>query len=367
MKKYFALSIFDRYIIRKYVVTFTFTMALLSIIAVVFDLSERIEKLLSHNLSAWVIARDYYFNFIPWINSLMFPLYALITVIFFTSRMAGQTEIIPVFSSGVSYGRFLRPFIIAGSFFTLIHLIGNHYFIPRANKTLKEFENTYIKTSNVKEKDRNVHMFVDQDVKVYVRYFNVKDSSGQDFIMQRFDQDRLVAMLQARSIKWKAEPHVWTIKDYELRTFQDSVESYQTYREQSLDTSINFLPSDFIFKTNQKEVMPTPELIEFIQREKEKGSGISRLFEVEKQRRSADPVTTLILTIIGACIASRKVRGGLGLHLALAVIIGVCYIFLSKLSITFANSEILPPWIAVWIPNFIFTFVAYYFYKNAQK
>ncbi|HRI01373.1 MAG TPA: LptF/LptG family permease [Saprospiraceae bacterium] len=365
--KNWKLSIIDRYIIKKYVSTFTFTLALLSIIAVVFDLSERIEKLLSHNLSAWVIFRDYYANFIPWINSLLFPLYALITVIFFTSRMASQTEIIPIFSSGVSYPRFLRPFVIAGLLFTVIHLIGNHYIIPRGNKIFKEFENKYIKTSNIKEKDRNVHFFVAPNVKAHIRNFQVHDSVGNEFSLEQFDQNKLVCLLRARVIRWKAAPHLWTISDYEIRRFSDSTESYENHIGQSIDSSINFLVSDFVYKTNQKDMMATPELSSFIQREKEKGSGITRLFEVEKHRRTADPFTTLILTIIGVCIASRKVRGGMGLHLAMAVILGVCYIFLSKLSLTFANNEVMAPWIAVWIPNIIFSLIAYYLYKRVQS
>lgn len=361
------LSILDRYIIKKYVSTFLFAMLILSLIAVVFDVSERIEKFLNAKVSAWEIFYKYYLNFIPWINSLLFPIYALITVIFFTSRMASQTEIIPMFSSGISYNRFLRPYIIAGLLFTGLHMIGNHYLVPRANKTFREFESKYIKSTNVKSKDRNVHFFVGDGVKVFIAYFQVADSLGRDFQIERIENSKIKSTLSAKSIKWKSEPNIWTITDYEIRNFGDSTEQYQTYKGSSIDTAINLKVSDFVYAPNQKDMMTTPQLRTFIRRERERGSGITRLFEVEHHRRFADPFTTLILTIIGASIASRKVRGGLGLHLAVAMILGVLFIFLSKLSLTFANNEVLPSWIAIWIPNILFSCVAFYLFQKAQK
>ncbi len=352
---------------RKYIFTFLFVLAMLSLVAVVFDVSERIEKLLSKDLTLEKIIRDYYLNFIPWINALLFPLYALITVIFFTSRMASQTEIIPILSAGISYKRFLKPFLLSGLLFTSIHLIGNHFIVPRGNRILKEFENKYIKPGNVKARDRNVHLFVLPGVEMYLRHFQIQDSTGVDFSLQRFEGEKMVSTMEAKRIKWKSAPYTWTIEDYRIRTFDDSTESFFDYPGLSMDTAINFLPSDFVYSINQKDMMPTAELNRFIVREKEKGSGITRLFEVEKHRRTADSFTTLILTFIGVTIASRKVRGGMGLHLAFAVILGVCFIFLSKLSLTFANNEIMSPVVAVWIPNLIFTAIAWYLFKKAQK
>lgn len=367
IKGLFKLSILDRYIIGKYVTTFLFTLILLSVVAVVFDLAERIEKFISKNIGFWEITRDYYFNFIPWINSLLFPLYALITVIFFTARMADQTEIIPMLSAGISFKRILKPFVLAASLFTLIHLIGNHIVVPRGNKTLKNFENKYIKSGNIYQKDKNVHIYVAPNVEAFIHYFQVYDSSGTDFQLRKYEDTKVVQLLTARQIKWKSLPHIWEISDYEIRTFIDSSETFEVFRGEKLDSSINLQVSDFVILTNKKDMMPTAELNQFIIREQEKGSGITRLYEVEKHRRTADPFTTLILSIIGACIATRKVRGGLGLHLAFGIILGVVFIFLSKLSLTFANNEIMPPIVAVWIPNFVFSFVALYLYNKAQK
>lgn len=367
MKEFFRLRIIDKYIIGKYVNTFLFIMLLFSMIAVVFDLSERIEKFISKELGFWEVCSQYYFNFIPWINSLLFPLYALITVIFFTSRMAGQTEIIPMFSAGISFTRILKPFLIGGLLFTMIHLIGNHYLVPQSNKTLRAFDNKYILPANIKSRDRNIHLFVAPNVSVYVRYFQSADSSGIDFQMEKFEGEKIVQILKARSIKWKSEPSIWTISDYEIRSFADSTESLIIKNNESIDSLINLFPSDFVYVSNQKDMMTTPELNKFIVKEREKGSGITKAYEVEKHRRTADPFTTLILSFIGASIATRKVRGGMGLHLASGVVIGVVFIFLSKMAVTFATADLMPTILAIWLPNLVFLCIGAYLYKNAQQ
>ncbi len=367
MKDFFTIRIIDKYIIGKYVRTFIFIMLLFSLIAVVFDLSERIEKFISKGLGFWEITSKYYFNFIPWINSLLFPLYALITVIFFTSRMAGQMEIIPMFGAGVSFKRILRPFLFAASLFTIIHLIGNHFLVPQSNKVLRDFDNKYIRPGNIKSRDRNVHLFVAPNVSAYLRYYQAADSSGIDFQMEKFEGEKIVQILKANSIKWKSDPSIWTIKDYEIRSFADSSESLVIKRGQSIDSFINLNPTDFVYVANQKDMMTTPELNRFIKREHDKGSGITKAYEVEKHRRTADPFTTLILSFIGASIASRKVRGGMGLHLAAGVIIGVVFIFLSKMSLTFATTDMMPSVVAIWIPNLVFIAIGAYVFKNAQQ
>jgi lipopolysaccharide export system permease protein len=367
MKDFFTLKIIDRYIMGKYSTTFLFIMLLFTMIALVFDLSERIEKFISKGLSFWEVTSQYYFNFIPWINSLLFPLYALITVIFFTSRMAGQTEIIPILGAGVSFQRILKPFLLAALLFTTIHLIGNHFLVPRSNKILREFDNKYILPANIKSRDRNVHLLVAPEVCASLRFYQSSDSTGIDFQMEKFDSGKIVQIFKARQIKWKSEPSVWTLTDYEIRSFEDSSETLVIKAGESIDSLINLYPTDFIYVSNQKDMMSTPELIDFIEKEKQKGSGITRAYEVEKHRRTADPFTTLILSFIGVSIASRKVRGGMGLHLAMGVILGVIFIFLSKMSLTFAIMDMMPSILAIWIPNLVFLIIGMYLYKKAQK
>lgn len=365
MKNYFR--IIDRYIIKKYVFTFLFIILLFSLVSVVFDLSEKIDKFLSKDLSAWYIIKTYYFNFIPWIHSLLFPLYGLITVTFFTSRMASQTEIIPILSAGVSFHRLLWPFLFAGSLFTAIHLAGNHFVIPKSNKSLRTFDNTYIKPGNIKNRDRNVHLFVAPDVTAFLRHYQNADSSGLDFQMEKFKGEKIEMIFKAKSIKWKSEPNIWTLKDYEIRTIGDSTEVLDIKQGQEIDSAIHLSPADFVFISNEKDMLTTAELISFIDRETKKGSGITKAYEIELYRRTADPFTTLILSFIGACIATRKVRGGLGLHLAAGIVLGVVFIFLSKMSLTFASNEVLPTGLALWIPNLIFLAVGFVLLRRAQK
>ncbi|MBK8954236.1 MAG: LptF/LptG family permease [Saprospiraceae bacterium] len=359
--------IIDRYIIRKYVTTFLFIVLLFSLVSVVFDLSEKIEKFLSKDLSAWYIIKTYYFNFIPWIHSLLFPLYSLITVTFFTSRMASQTEIIPILSAGISFNRLLWPFLFSGALFTSIHLAGNHYFIPQSNKVLRTFDNTYIKPGNIKNRDRNVHLFVAPEVTAFLRHYQNSDSSGIDFQMEKFNGEKIEMIFKAKSIRWKAEPNIWTLKDYEIRTISDSSETLEIQTGKQIDSAIHLSPADFVFISNEKDMLTTHEIKEFIDRETKKGSGITKAYEIELYRRTADPFTTLILSFIGACIASRKVRGGLGLHLAAGVVLGVIFIFLSKMSLTFASNEVLPTVVALWIPNLIFLAVGFLLLRKAQK
>ncbi|MFN8331064.1 MAG: LptF/LptG family permease [Saprospiraceae bacterium] len=360
-------GILDRYIIRQYFVTFLFTLCLLSIIAVVFDISERIEKFISKNVSWWEVIRDYYLNFVPWINSLLFPLYALITVIFFTSRLAEKTEIIPMLGSGMSYNRLLKPFIIASLFFTGIHLLINHIIVPNGNKIMGAFENKYIKQGNLIRKDRFIHYYVQPGVEAYIQTFNSYDSSGTGFQLRKMEDYNVTSLLTANNIHYNGKTGKWNLSDYEIRKWQDSKEEFELFAGQSIDTFLNLEVSDFVMYKNAKDRMPSTELSDFIKKERKKGSGITRSYEVELHRRTADPATTLILSFIGVCVASRKVRGGLGLHLAAGVVLGVVFIFISKLSLTFANSELFNPGIAVWMPNIIFVFLSYYLYRMAQK
>ncbi|MEO6189411.1 MAG: LptF/LptG family permease [Saprospiraceae bacterium] len=368
MKEFFKLSIIDKYIIKQYITTFLFTLGLLSIIAVVFDVSERIEKFISKNIGLWEVIRDYYLNFIPWINSLLFPLYALITVIFFTSRLAEKTELIPMFSSGMSYTRFLKPFMLSALLFTIIHLYADHILVPNGNKVFSAFDNKYLKANPLIRKDRFIHYFVAPGIEAYMNTFNSYDSSGTGFQLMKIENSKLTEVLNANSIRYNISNNKWTIKDYEIRRWDiNQGEKFEYYANQSMDTALNLEVSDFVMFKNDKDQMSTAELSQYIEKEKTKGSGITRIYEVEKHRRTADPITTFIMSFIGVCIASRKVRGGLGLHLAAGIILGVVYIFLSKLSLTFASSEMFNPILAIWMPNIIFSFLGLYLYKLAQK
>lgn len=357
----------DWYIIKKYLGTFFFVMLMFSAIAVVFDFSEKVQKFIEQPVTASQVIKEYYLNFIPWINGLLFPLYALISVIFITSRMASNSEIISIFSSGASYFRFLRPYLISAGLICVVHLFANHFIIPQGNKTLKDFENTYIYPNNVKDKKRNVHMFIGPETKIYVRYYKKVDSSALDFRIEKFKGNELISLLKAKTIKWLGHPDRWQLKDYEIRSFNGMEEDIILGKGEKLDTSINITPNDFVQYTNQKEMMTSSELREYISVQKSKGLGATKAYVVEIQRRTAEPITIIILSLIGVAVAGRKVRGGIGLHLAMGIGIGAIYIFLSKFSLTFTNNQSISPILGVWIPNILFSIVAWYLLRKAQK
>lgn len=357
----------DHYIIKKYLVTLLFIVLIFSIIAVVIDFSDKVEKFIEKDCTKKEIIFDYYMNFIPYINSLLIPLYALIAVIFFTSRMAANSEFLSILNAGIPYRRITRPYMIAAFIVTGIQLIGNHYLIPSANKTRLSFEHAYIWTTNDKMKKRDIHMFISPDTKIYIRLYKKSENYATDFRMESFEDGNLVRYLKASKLKWLGPPNKWQLDNYEVREFNGVKESFVISKGAKKDTTLAIAPKDFIRYKRHMEMLSTPELKEFINQEKSRGLGTSQAFEVEVHQRTSEPVTTIILTLIGLSLASRKIRGGLGLNLALGLAIGATFFFLSKFAETFATNLDLHPAFSVWIPNIVFGFIAIYLYLNAQK
>ncbi len=357
----------DRYILKKYLTTFLFTVLIVSIIAVVIDLSDKVEKFIEKDCTKTEIIFDYYLNFIPYINSLLIPLYALIAVIFFTSRLAANSEFISILNAGVPYKRIMRPYLIAAGLITIVQLIGNHYFIPKANKTRLDFEHAYIWTTNDKMKKRDIHMFISPDTKIYIRLYKKKEKYATDFRMETFENGNLSKYLKAKKAKWIGPPNNWQLVDYETRTFNGIKETFVVGKGAKIDTVLAITPSDFVRYKRQMEMMSTKELTAFVNQEKARGLGNTKGYEVEIYQRTAEPITTIILTLIGLALASRKVRGGLGLNLALGLAIGAIYFFLQKLSETFSTNLDLPALLSVWTPNLFFGAIAIYLLFKAQK
>jgi len=336
-------------------------------VAVVIDFSEKVEKLLNEPTTFSEIVFDYYLNFIPWINGLLWPLFALIAVIFFTSRMAKDSEIISILASGVSYYRIMVPFLVASFVLAVLLWAGNNYVIPRSNKIKATFENTYIWKGNKKTLNENVHMRIGPNEKIFVRYFRLRDSTMIDFRLETFEGGDLTRFLKAKRLKFDNSSGKWTMKDYMIRTFDGLDESIQIETGQELDTLLNFTPEEFIRFSNQMEMMTSPEIKRYVGDQTSKGISNPKKFMVEYHRRNADPFTIIILTIIGMSLASRKVRGGLGLNLALGLLLGSLFVLISKFSTTFAYSQAISPLLGIWIPNIIFTFVAVILLLRAQK
>ncbi len=360
-------KIIDKYIIKKFLTTFFFVMLIFTMISIVIDLSNNIEDFIEEDVTIFQIAFEYYLNWMLWINGLLVPLYALISVIFFTSRMAYNSEIISILNAGVSFRRLMVPYLIAGGFIMFLHLSGNHYFIPLGNKIHYDFQHEYIWKHNDKGKTSDVHLFIGSETTAYIKHYRKQDSTAREIKIQQYKDNQLVYLLKARVAEWQGPPDKWKLKDYEVRTFDGINETIDIGKNEEIDTTINITPSDFVEYVNQQEMMTTSRLMNYIESQENRGVSNTKKYRVELHRRTAEPFTVLILTIIGMTIAARKVRGGIGLHLALGVGLGASYIFLSKFSATFATNESLPPIIGVWFPNIVFGLIAWYLIRSAQK
>ena len=360
-------KILDRYIIGKYLRTFFFVSLIFTQIGVVIDFSEKVEEFIKKDVPVNEIIFEYYLTWIPYLNSLLWPLFAMIAVIYFTSRLASQSEIISMLNAGMSFRRLLVPYLSAAAMITGLHLFANHVLVPRGNKVRLNFEHRYTDTYADKGKTKDIHMFISPTTKVYIRFYSKSDTSARDFRLEEFRDNELVSMIKANRAEWMEESGKWRLVDYEIRTFNGLEETLERHQREKIDTTLNLYPADFVRYHNQREMMTTTEIREFVDIERQRGAGNTIQFQVEAARRTAEPFAIMILTLIGVAVASRKTRGGRGIHLATGLAIGAIFIFLSKFSITFANSKAVAPAVGVWIPNIIFFLIALGLLSRAQK
>jgi lipopolysaccharide export system permease protein len=357
----------DWYIIRKFLSTFLFTLLIILMIAGIIDFSEKIGKFIDGKMTNQEIIFDYYVNFLLFIGGLLWPLFTLIAVMFFTARMATNSEIISILNAGASFRRLLRPYLMAATLLTVIYLFASHFVIPTGNKRMLNFIYTYIDTDEERGRNRDVHLYVAPDTKIYIRNYRKNDSAGLSVRLEQYQDNQMIGMIKANRIDWIPETGKWRFQDYQARTFDRDQETFVDADGQTLDTLLNLSPADFIDYSEQQNMMTTPELITYIAKLKSRGAGNVRKYELELNRRSAEPVTIFILTIIGVSIAARKVRGGIGMHLAIGIGISALFIFLSRFATVFASGESIPVLVGVWLPNVVFSGVAVYFFSRAQK
>lgn len=360
----------DRYILVGFLTTFFFCLILLTVIVVVVDISEHTDDFTKSNLSAWRIFTDYYLGFIPRIDAMLFPLFVFIAVIFFTSKMAGRSEIIAVLSSGVSYKRFMLPFVVGGLFLTALLWAGYQYTVPKANRIWGDFEKTYVDvnkgSANVNTSyKQHIYFRLDSTSYLGINGYDTITKTGTGLFIQKFKKNQLVYNLRSPNFNWDTASKKWNLQNVTERFFQERTETVKQY--QKILMRYNFKPLDLRKDEYLKDQMPTPELDEFIAQEKMRQSESLNTLLVERYNRDAVPMSVLILTVIGVSLASRKVRGGSGMHLAIGIILCVTYILFSRISVVFATKGSFSPWLAAWIPNFLFSFIAFYLYKRAPK
>jgi lipopolysaccharide export system permease protein len=339
-------------------------MTLIILIVVVFDISEKIDDFIGKEAPFKAIVVDYYFNFIPYFVNLFSPLFTFITVILFTSKMATRTEIVAILSSGVSYTRLLFPYMLSAVVIAVLSLYMNNFVIPHATKKRIQFEDQYIR-NEFHNRDRNIHKQILPGNYIYLESYSTETNTGYKFSIEKFNNGQLDYKLMAESITWDSLKNDWTIHNYYVREIKGMEEKIT--KGVKLDTVLGFTPQEFGRKDNTVETMDYNELNEYIKTEHMKGSDNIEFYEIEKYRRISFPFATFILTLIGVSIASRKVRGGIGMHIGLGIFISFTFIMFMQVSTTFAASGLVSPLIAVWIPNFIFTFLALYLLRVAQK
>lgn len=342
----------DIYITRKFLGTFFYAIVLIIMIVLVFDVAENLDEYFASEVPFKAVVLEYYLNFIPYFINLFSGLFTFIAVIYFTSKMAYNTEIIAILSSGVSYRRFLAPYIFSALVIAILSFVLGNYIIPPANKTRIDFRNTYIK--NYVTQENQIHRQIEPGVYIYMQRFT-SSNVGERFSMEKFEGNKLVQKLVAENIRWDEETKKWVINNYWIRTFNDGRE--EVSRGYRIDTTLNMLPDEYRISRNETETMTTPAIKKHIASMRIRGVNPTE-YEIEKHKRLSGPFSVFILTLIGAGLASRKVKGGLGFHLGLGILFSFSYIFFSQISTVFAINGSMSPLIAVWIPNAFYGIIA---------
>ncbi len=360
-----GLKIIDLYIIRKFLGTFVYSIVLILAIAVVFDLSEKIDDFIENSAPAREVVFDYYLNFIPYFAVLFSSLFTFISVIFFTSKMAYNTEIIAILSSGVSFRRLLLPYFISASVITIFAFSLSNFVIPKANKTKLEFEEKYIHKRPQSFNRKNIHKQIEPGVFIYLESYSTVSQTGYNFSMEKFDEGKLISKTMADQIAWDTTKNTWVMRRYYIRDIDGLNETIT--EGSALDTVIRLLPGDFSRRLNAVEAMSFRELNEFIDVSRMQGETNLTAYLIERYKRTAFPFSTFILTLIGVTVSSKKVRGGIGAQLGVGLGVSFGYILFMQFSSQFAIGGSLPPLLAVWLPNLIFAVVALFLYRLAPK
>jgi len=339
-------------------------MAIFTVVAVIFDISERMDDFLKYHAPLSKIVFEYYAGFIPFYLNFLSPLINFIAVIFFTAKMADQTEIVPILNGGMSFKRFLRPYFIAASIICAVTLVFNIYIIPRTNKLKIGFENVYVKPVDDNNK-RSTHMQIDKNSFVYIDNFDNDRKIGYNFILETFNGQELKEKLIAQRITWDSIKTKWKIEDYSIRTVNGMDEKMT--KGTSKDTTLDMTPSDFEIRDNIYMAMTTSELNENIAKEEIRGTGRMTDLKLEKYKRFIYPFSAYILTLMGVSLSSKKVRGGIGLSLGVGIALSFTYILFIQFATMFSLKGGLPPLIATFIPSVIFLCVGLYLLYKAPK
>lgn len=362
-KNPFKLYIIDIYILKKFLGTFFLsTMLFLAVIAM-FDITEKLDAFLTAPLNETIF--DYFCSFIPYFANQLSPLFVFIAVIFFTSKMADNSEIIAILSSGISFKRLLRPYMMGAAVIAALTFALSNYIIPPTNVKRIAYTNKYVKNKKV-ETNANVQLQVSPGVVAYIGRFEDKNKTGYRFSLDHFKDKELVSRTTAQTARYDTtRTYHWILSDFMTRDFDGMKEKIT--RGARLDTIIPFEPRDFMISVNDQETLTTPQLTEYVEKQKMRGVANIKAFEIEKEKRIASTAAAFILTLIGMSLSSRKVKGGMGINIGIGLGLSFSYILFSTVTSTFAISGLTTPFIAMEIPNLVYLLIGIFLYRRASK
>lgn len=358
------MKIIDWYILKRYLATF-FVMLLLFIpIGIVIDVSEKINKILANKVPFLQVAK-YYGDFTIYFANMLFPIFLFLSVIWFTSKLANNTEIIAILGSGISYMRFLRPYIVGATFISILALLMGFFFVPRASKGFNDFRYQYLKNNAETRQSSDVYKQISDNDYIYVSSFNYVDKVGYNFNLENFKDNKLIYKISAGSIKWNPQDSTYTLVGYNKRTIGLMGDTLESAQEKKF--KFNFEPDDLTPVVYIAETMTLGELNRFIEKEKKRGSGNINSYLVVKYKKYSIPISAFVLTIIAVAVSSMKRRGGMGINLAMGIGLAFTFIFFDKVFGTLAEASSMSPLVAVWFPNVTFGILAIYLLRNARR
>ncbi|MDC0584711.1 LptF/LptG family permease [Bacteroidales bacterium] len=362
---FLGLKKIDIYIIKKFLGTYFLAIILIIFIAIIFDLSEKIDDFIENGAPVSAIIFDYFLNFAPYLANLFSYLFTFIAVIFFTSKMAYNTEIIAILSNAVSYQRMLVPYLVSATIISSISFTLAAWVIPRANAERFEFEEQYYYDHQFRFSEKNVHKQIEPGLFVYIESYSNSQELARRFSLERIEDGKLISKLTSNYAVWDSTINKWSIFDYSIREF-DGEKEILTQGNQ-IDTTLNLHPEYFAQRENVIEAMTLKELNYYIDDLIMQGANGVIIAQIEKAKRFAGPFSTFILTVLGVSVSSRKVRGGIGGHLGIGVAASFSYIFFQQFAAQFSIGGYISPTLAVWIPNILYGIITYMFYRKAPK
>lgn len=356
----------DIYIVKKFISTFFVALLLIIGIVIIFDISEKIDDFVEKEAPLRAIIFDYYVNFIPYFMNMFSPLFVFITVIFFTSKMAADSEIVAILSCGISFHRMMVPYMFSATLIAALSLCLNLFVIPEANKTRLSFEEQYIKNGKEKSVGRNVHYQIAPGEFVYAESFSSWNNTAYRFTLEKIEDHKLVSKISAETAVYDTVKCSWRLKKYFIREYNDDLtDNVRSGRQ--MDTVIALSVKDFYLTENTVETLTYNELNELIDTQRLRGDANVKFALIEKNTRFALPFSAFILTIMGVSLSSKKRRGGIGWNIGIGIALAFTYILFLKFSEMFVYTDTLPPTVALWLPNFLFAFVAAFLYRIAPK